>query len=143
MSLDAIAELWLQNKPMSEIGDELGMTRSRVAGLINRARKTDPRFASRPRPPKVTPLPKVRKVKSVDEAADNVLQLPPRPRLLIDLGPRDCRWAVGEAADGRHLMCGRPQVSGRPYCATHAARTAGASATGAKFVLRAIAARSR
>jgi hypothetical protein len=40
-------------------------------------------------------------------------------RVLVDLGRHDCRWPVGSAADGRHLMCGMPQAPGRPYCECH------------------------
>ena len=44
--IDAIAELWAQDKALSEIGLELGKTRSSVAGLIQRARRRgDPRLA--------------------------------------------------------------------------------------------------
>ena len=148
MSLDdQLAELWAAGATLTEIGLQMGVSRSVVAGRLARARARrtdDPRLAPRPRPPKVMPAPRVRSVKPGHEVIGNAPPpVPPRPRLLVDLGPRDCRWAVGEAADGRHLMCGRPQVAGRPYCATHAVRTAGASGTGAKFVLRAVATRIR
>ena len=123
--LDALADLWVQNKPMSEIGAELSMTRSKVAGLINRARKTDSRFG--PPPPRVMPASKTRRVKPTGETIGNSRPLPPppappRPRLLIDLGARDCKWPVGAAPDGRHLMCGLPQAAGRPYCPRHCER---------------------
>jgi DNA-binding CsgD family transcriptional regulator len=52
MNFDEIADLLAQNKPLSEIGDVLGVSRSVVAGLINWVRaKGDDRFA--PRPPRV------------------------------------------------------------------------------------------
>ena len=51
MSLDSLAELWPQNKPLSEIGVQLGVSRSVVAGRINRARRDgDDRFPRCPVP---------------------------------------------------------------------------------------------
>src|SRR4029077_2304827 len=100
----------------------LGVSRSIVAGRIDRARKAgDPRFAPRPPRPRAEP-PKVRIIKPAGEAVGNVRTLYPapelssRPRLLINLKSTDCRWPTGAAADGRHLFCGQPQAPGRPYC---------------------------
>lgn len=109
MSLDdQLAELWAAGATLTEIGLQMGVSRSVVAGRLARARARrtdDPRLAPRPRPPKVMPAPRVRSVKPGHEVIGNAPPpVPPRPRLLVDLGPRDCRWAVGEAADGRHLM---------------------------------------
>jgi GcrA cell cycle regulator len=141
MSLDdqlsAIAQLWSAGLPLSEIAHELGeATRSAVAGKIQRARrKGDPRF--QPRSPK--PKLRVRGAKVPSDLGEAVRPAPPRPiiaaapaiasapveraaRLLIDLDWTDCRWPVGEAPDGRHLFCGRPQAPGRPYCARCCAR---------------------
>jgi GcrA cell cycle regulator len=118
-----IAELWSEGLPLSEIGDRLGVSRGVIAGHISRARKAgDARFA--PRPPK----PRARKLKPIGEAVGAVRRAPapvekPRaPRLLIDLGPLDCRWPVGEAADGRHLFCGQARAPRRPYCPQCCAR---------------------
>lgn len=39
---------------------------------------------------------------------------------LMDIGPRQCRWAHG---DGPFLFCGAPTDDGRSYCPHHYART--------------------
>jgi hypothetical protein len=44
-----MAELWAENKPLSGIADELGVSRSLVAGQVSRARsRGDDRFKPRP-----------------------------------------------------------------------------------------------
>ena len=149
MTLDALAALWAQEPQLSltEIGLRVGATRSVVAGRIFRLRRQgDSRFSSRPPKPKATPKP--RKLPP-EEHVGNSRPLSPepsrprKPRLLIDLGWNGCRWPTGEAPDGRHLFCAQPQAPGRPYCQHHCERVKGVPGTGAKFALRAIAARPR
>ena len=118
--IDRIAELWAENRSLSEIGKALNATRGVVVGAIWRARRAgDPRFQRR------APKPKPRKLKPVGEAVGAVrnaaapVEKSCAPRLLIDLGPLDCRWPVGEAADGRHLFCGQLEL-----LAGHIARSA-------------------
>ena len=151
MTLDAIAELWRQRElSLSAIGDRLGLSRGQVVGKIDRARRAgDERFKPRPSRPKVAPgrdgnLPgagKTRKLKPIDEHVGNSRPLPPAPepsgpRLLIDLDWRGCRWPMGEAPDSRHLFCGRPQASGRPYCERCSALAKGGGVPSSQFVLR-------
>jgi hypothetical protein len=122
---DTLAKGWAKGLSARQIGEKLGLSRGAVIGLVNRARTHgDDRFRSRPIAPK--PPPKVRKLKPVDEVGNRKPPPPPpprleppKPRVLVDLDWRDCRWPVGAAADGRHLMCGMPQVPGRPYCKRH------------------------
>jgi GcrA cell cycle regulator len=138
MSLDDdLAKLWADGATLSEIERSTGITRGVAIGHIYRARKAgDPRF--QPRPPRPPPV-KARVLKSepLPSRSPSYLEMtgplpssrdspppPPRPpplepRLLIDLDWQDCRWPVGQAPDGRHLMCGMPQVPGRPYCECH------------------------
>lgn len=43
---------------------------------------------------------------------------------LVDLAPRECRWAVNNAAAGeQHLFCGNPTGVGDAYCKPHLARS--------------------
>jgi hypothetical protein len=144
MSLDELAERWASGASATEIARAAGLTRGMVLGQVHRRRKAgDSRFSPRPRSPGRTraerleldrvrkarrraglppPPPKVRVVKPAGEEVGNRRRVPapvekPRaPRLLIDLGPLDCRWPVGEAADGRHLFCGQARTPRRPYC---------------------------
>jgi hypothetical protein len=122
---DQLAKRWAAGETLSEIERSTGIRRGVAIGHIYRARKAgDPRF--QPRPPRSPPL-KVRKLKPADEVVGNRKpspppvppRSPPEPRLLIDLDWRDCRWPVGQAPDGRHLMCGMPQVHRGPYCQRH------------------------
>jgi GcrA cell cycle regulator len=122
---DQLAKLWAAGQTLSEIEQSTGLTRGVAIGHIYRARKAgDPRF--QPRPPR-SPPPKARKLKPADEVVGNRKpppppvppRSPPEPRVLVDLGWRDCRWATGAAPDGRHLFCGAPQTPGRPYCERH------------------------
>ena len=147
MTLDErLVELWAAGSTLSEICAELGSTRGSIAGKISRARRAgDPRFVKRPsriagRPRRVSAMPQgspptaesrskaVREPSVAEgrpEGSQSALTSAPKsaqPRLLIDLGPTDCRWPVGEAADGRHLFCGAPQTPSRPYCLLHCAR---------------------
>ncbi len=41
-------------------------------------------------------------------------------RSLIDIGTRECRWPINDAAIGKsHLFCGSRKERGKPYCAAH------------------------
>jgi hypothetical protein len=49
--IDVIAELWAAGTTFTDMATRLGVSRSIVAGRIDRARKSgDPRFAPRPKP---------------------------------------------------------------------------------------------
>jgi GcrA cell cycle regulator len=119
---DKLAKGWSAGLSTRQIGEKLGLSRGAIIGLVNRARTHgDDRFRSRPAAPKP---PRVRKLKPAGEAIGNRTPpepppAPSEPRLLIDLDWRDCRCPVGRDVDGRHLMCGRPQSPGRPYCERH------------------------
>jgi hypothetical protein len=137
VSLNELAKLWAAGQTLSEIERAIGISRGVAIGHIYRARKAgDPRFQPRPpRPPPVKacvlksePLPSRSPSYLVVTGADPSPRdsppppprlEPPKPRVLIDLGWHDCRWPVGAAADGRHLMCGAPQTPGQPYCQRH------------------------
>jgi hypothetical protein len=100
--IDAVAALWARGKPLSEIGQALGVSRGKIAGAIDRARKAgDRRFGRRPPPPKA-------KVMQAPRAANVAASPPAPPRLMIDWPWNGCRWPVGLAADERHLFCGSP-----------------------------------
>jgi hypothetical protein len=90
--IDAIAVHWAKGKPLSEIGEALGISRGVVAGAIHRARGAgDDRFAPRPIVALIAPI----VARSVAIVASEPVKS--APRLLIDLGSRDCRWPTGAA----------------------------------------------
>jgi hypothetical protein len=87
MSLDELAQLWAAGTTLTDMGLTLGESRNVIAGRIDRARKSgDPRFQPRP---VVASQPKP--VVELESAVDK----PAGPRLLIDLGWKDCRWPGG------------------------------------------------
>ena len=45
--------------------------------------------------------------------------LPPAALSLLQLGPRACRWPIGEPADPGFRFCSVPRLSRGPYCAVH------------------------
>jgi GcrA cell cycle regulator len=42
-----------------------------------------------------------------------------QPKRLLDLGPNDCRWPIGEPRSPDFRFCGKPHTPGRPYCDHH------------------------
>lgn len=49
---------------------------------------------------------------------------------LIDLGPRDCKWPVGDLRDADFGFCGHVRTPGKPYCAYHQKRSEGPGTRG-------------
>jgi hypothetical protein len=69
--------MWAENRPLSEIAEAIGVSRSAIAGRIDRARRAgDARFAPRPAK-KPEPAAKARQVKPVAEAVGNASPLKP------------------------------------------------------------------
>jgi GcrA cell cycle regulator len=42
-----------------------------------------------------------------------------KTKTLLELGPDDCRWPIGEPRHPDFHFCGERQAAGRPYCALH------------------------
>jgi hypothetical protein len=42
-----------------------------------------------------------------------------KPKTLVELEHRDCRWPIGEPRHPDFHFCGAPQMEGRPYCEHH------------------------
>jgi hypothetical protein len=131
--LDDIAERWTRGWTITQIGEELGLSRGAVVGVIARARKhADDRFRLRLTAPKPNPSPKARVLKPVDEAVGN--RKPPRPPpkpiesgqvLFLALRPGRCKFPLNSPERGRlwveMMCCGAPVVrSGANYCQQHA-----------------------
>lgn len=63
---------------------------------------------------------------------------PPAAAAMASLGPRECRWPLGEPAEEDFAFCGGVRLPGGSYCAVHArmarpgsARPGSASPSGA------------
>jgi hypothetical protein len=140
--LNRIELLWSDaSLSMLAIGERLGVSRSRVAALIARARKRPGGIERLPARPKSESnrlsaqrrratlaearglLPNAgRPAYSLGAAATEPVDVAPapitKPRLLVDLPANGCRSPVGVAPDGsgRHTFCGRPRGPKSPYC---------------------------
>jgi GcrA cell cycle regulator len=44
---------------------------------------------------------------------------PSKPKSLLELESRDCRWPIGEPRQPGFHFCGLPQLPGNPYCERH------------------------
>ena len=130
--IDAVATMWAENRPLSEIAEAIGVSRSAIAGRIDRARRAgDARFAPRPAKLKPEPAAKARQVKPVAEAVGNASPLKPaKPAepvrkdgfLLVEMHHRQCRYAINSAANGElHRFCGAVSAPGSAYCEKHRA----------------------
>jgi hypothetical protein len=130
---DQLAQLWAAGASFTDMGLRLGESRNVIAGRIDRLRKAgDLRFKPRETKPGEPP-PKPQR-RPADEHVGNARPLslspePPRPRTIEHLEPNECRWPVGQASTGRHLLCGRKTLR-HPYCDRHAAQAKGAPAIG-------------
>ena len=127
-----------------------GFTRNAVIGKVTRLKLTrDPNAKPKPRAPKPKAQPKPNPMGSLEGHRHNVikgvqgaqksgkavpLESPLKARLkaaqdanasarrvpIMDLEPRQCRYAVNDAGQGEeHLFCGAPAKPGSSYCAAH------------------------
>ena len=126
----------------SHIASELAMTRGAVLGKCNRLglrrRKPKPkptafRVSKRPRwdPLKNSQAQKIQAGPRINPVFENPnpswveydAAIPKRRRRNIrNLGPRDCRYIVGDPATPEHFYCGACKMPALPYCADHARR---------------------
>ena len=101
-----LKKLWTKGKSTVEIAKELGISKNSVIGKVHRLELT-----ARPSPIKK------KEVKVV---------APPPPKKkttgkchLMDLKNNSCRWPIGEPENEDFHFCGKPTVTGKPYCSEH------------------------
>jgi hypothetical protein len=140
LSLDIIANLWAENRSLSEIGEALNTTRGVVVGVIWRARRAgDPRFQRR------APKPKLRKLKPIGEAVGAVRRAPApvvrKTGVTFAALPADgCRYILSGESPRDFVWCGdRVERPGSPWCSHHATKVRSVST--ARVSLRASSAR--
>ena len=98
-----LKKLWGKGKSTVEIAKELGISKNSVIGKVHRLS-----LVARPSPIKnVVPTIK----KAVKKTAGKCG--------LMDLKTSTCRWPIGEPTDEDFHFCGKPTVTGKPYCADH------------------------
>lgn len=121
---DEIRRLLPTGMSFLEIGKQLGVTRNVIAGRVSRMRARGeldnkynvlvPRVAQTKPPPSTeepAPKPKFKLQVVPDKDVGGVH--------LLDLRENDCRFPVGETAQG-HFFCGEPRRDHKTrYCAEH------------------------
>jgi len=138
--------LWASGQPTKTIGETLGKTKNSIIGMAHRMslapRKTRTQRQYGERAYKPSPVHAegiVRRTKSLKKrvliyrAGIAVKLLPDtKPQRIVapyvgdknmsfmDLGPRNCRWPVGDPKDAGFHFCGADKpLGGQSYCAYH------------------------
>lgn len=115
-----LKKLWVEGKTAAEIAKELGgVTRNAVIGKAHRLKLSNrvspiqqnkkPVHKAQPAPP---PEKKIHKIIEQDNHRKGIA--------LLELGPRMCRWPLGDPRDENFSFCGGGSIEGLPYCADHA-----------------------
>jgi GcrA cell cycle regulator len=126
--IEILTKLWRDGRSASAIAHELGgVTRNAVIGKVHRlglsGRATPARPGSRrARAPKAKrPVARVRRMPA---ATPWPVEVEPVPLAgmsdVVSIGPRMCRWPIGDPKGEGFALCGRPAVRGA-YCAPHGA----------------------
>ncbi|MCB1782832.1 MAG: gcrA cell cycle regulator family protein [Alphaproteobacteria bacterium] len=131
--VSVLMKLWGEGRTAAEIAKELGgVTRNAVIGKAHRLKLSN----------RVSPIQQNKKpsVKISDRTVEkkampapaNISKAPAAPVrtfvpderkvlfALTDLGPRMCRWPIGDPREKSFGFCGDSCASGLPYCADHA-----------------------
>ena len=113
-----LKKLWGEGKTAAEIANELGgVTRNAVIGkahrlkLSNRVSPIQQNKKPAPAAPKPVVAKKVTPPVAKDENRETVS--------LLELGPRMCRWPIGDPREKNFGFCGDHAISGLPYCTEH------------------------
>ena len=145
-AIERLRAFWAEGLSTAEIGRRMGISKNAVVGKAHRLNlssrpspiRRDPqerRTTPSPRPPRQAPVarpmpsaPVMRPQASPPQAAPVVLVAPPpaavrnptpaRPRLG---GSRTCCWPIGEPGTPEFRFCEGDPMTGKPYCAEHAA----------------------
>ena len=98
--VEQLGSLWSEGLSTAEIGRRLGLSKNAVVGKAHRLC-----LPPRPSPVKYRPAPP---------------QPEPRP-VIVDFPGQGCLWPVGHPGEKDFHFCGGRQLTGKPYCAEHAA----------------------
>lgn len=121
--IDQLTTLWNSGLTMSQIGREMGVSKSAVLGKGHRLG-----LPSRPSPiirdhAPTPPKPRVERPKRI---VDPVEPRPPRPtpqpRIATPnwpIGKRPCQWPEGDPKEEGFHLCGDNAFEGKPYCPRH------------------------
>ena len=92
--IDNLGRLWAEGHSTAEIGRRLGLTKNAVVGKAHRLK-----LAPRPSP----------------------LKGPPKRRVVVEFSGPSCSWPIGHPGEKHFHFCGAQPLTGKPYCAEHAA----------------------
>jgi len=100
--VEELKRLWGEGLTTGEIGKALEVSKNAVVGKAHRlGLKGRPSPIKRAKPQRAKAEPKIRSV--------------------IELSAHTCRWPIGDPREPGFHFCGKPAMSGKPYCAEHAA----------------------
>jgi hypothetical protein len=121
--IEILRDLRAKGEPFQLIGEQLGTTRSAVAGKVSRLGLPPPKVHRAPAVPKRKSRP--RKARVVPDRKPRVVIIkpqvtePPRaPIGFMELRERHCRAIVAYDAFGFAMFCGHPKT-GKSWCARH------------------------
>lgn len=143
--VELLKKLWAEGLSASQIAGRIGsVTRNAVIGKVHRlglsGRATTTRMKShrpRTRPVAVKRPPAKPRFANVGNTALRALYQESEPfvapveELVIPLAERrsiqtleecSCRWPIGDPQEAEFHFCGKPKVTGLPYCEFHARR---------------------
>lgn len=132
VTIELARSMWASGSRASEIAHETGFSRNAVIGKLNRLGLQRARRPARATQPRKTPRRPVIRLSTSGNlgrrppqavippaplAIADALDPAPTPKSILDIGPHECRYAVGDAP---MVFCGRTTSQGLPFCAGHA-----------------------
>lgn len=116
-----LRRLWGEGKTAAEIANALGnVTRNAVIGKAHRLKLSNrispiQQNTKKPVPVKMeSKLPAQRKAPVIREQDIKIKGIP-----MTELGPRMCRWPIGDPKEPDFKFCGCSSAPGLPYCEGH------------------------
>ena len=131
-AIETLRALWAEGLSTAEIGRRMGVSKNAVVGKAHRlnlpARPSPIRRDATPAARQPTPRPIVarpiapRPVRpATPPPAPMLAPRPAAPRHVSRAGARSCSWPIGEPGTRGFHFCGCEALTGKPYCAEHAA----------------------
>lgn len=113
--LEKLKELWNKGLSISQIGEELDVSRNAIAGKVYRLGlpKRQSPISSKPAAKKAAAAPAP--TETIDQT-DLPLKLALRN---IDWSRSKCSWPIGDPKTTAFKFCGKDDVTGKPYCNDH------------------------
>ena len=120
-NLEEAIAMWNNNKSSGQIAAHFGVTRNTVIGKMNRARAKGLNVINKPSPFKAKPVPYSKpKVASKSKVTLKIVKDQPMKQglFIYDLESGQCKYSIGESAEGEFLFCGKAHTN-NAYCDEH------------------------